>query len=157
MEQHSSIALPTNDGNNGTTTNSTGQPRPRIHRSFSTQPRSKFSLNTSPSNGLVSTNFTHTNSGSHYGNGSISNGPIVTQSGQNSHSTWTSSSINATPNKNAYSTAPIKSVYALNFPLNSSTSNQLLSNSLVRGNVPFSPTSTNPPSLLSTTKLSSSR
>lgn len=156
VQQLSSQSIPTNNVNNGSSTSSTGQPRPRIHRSFSTQPRSKFSLNTCPSNGLVGTNFTHANPAVHCGNGSLPNGPVVTQSGHNSSGTWTSSPFNATTNKNAYSTAPIKAVYALNFPLNSSTSNQLLSNSLVRGNAPFSPTSSNSSSLLTATKTTSS-
>ena len=118
---------------------STGEPRPRTYRSFSTQPRSKFSLN-----GIVGSNFTHSSSYRGENNRTpsnfISNGP---NSSQGVVSLVGSTSV--TSGKNAYSTAPMKAVYALNFPLNSSTSSQLLSNSLVRGNVPFSPTALHPP------------
>ncbi|XP_031573900.1 enhancer of polycomb homolog 1-like [Actinia tenebrosa] len=150
---------PSSETTPGIQSTSTGQPRPRLHRSFSTQPRSKFSLNTSPTNGLIGTNLSHSNLTSH-GNGitrnSLPNGPVVSQSSWPAIGPWTSSStLSSTPNKNVYSTAPIKAVYALNFPLNSSTSSQLLSNSLVRGNAPFSPTSTNSPSSSTANKSSS--
>ncbi|EDO48946.1 predicted protein [Nematostella vectensis] len=120
---------------------SSGQPRPRLHRSFSSQPRSKFSLNTSPSNGKVGLNLSTAS------RHSLPNGPIAgqTQSTLTSYGAWTSNQSGGTPTKSAYSTAPMKAVYALNFPLNSSTSSQLLSNSLVRGNAPFSPTAVNAP------------
>lgn len=103
----------------------TGEPRPRLHRSFSTQQRSKFSLNPTPTNGVVGLNFTHSN----LSRNSLSNGPLSNQGG------YTTGSL--VSKNSAYSTAPMKAVYALNFPVNSGHS---LSNSLVRGNAPFSPT-----------------
>lgn len=105
-----------------------GEPRPRVYRSFSTQQRSKFSLNPTPTNGVVGPNFTH----STLNRSSLLNGPLSNQGG---YTTATLLSKNA-----AYSTAPVKAVYALNFPVNSS---HALSNNLVRGSAPFSPTSHN--------------
>nr|XP_058964958.1 enhancer of polycomb homolog 1-like isoform X1 [Pocillopora verrucosa] len=99
-----------------------GEPRPRLHRSFSTQQRSKFSLNPTPTNGVVGPNFTH----STLNRSSLPNGPLSNQGG---YTTGTLLSKNA-----AYSTAPMKTVYALNFPV---------TNNLVRGSAPFSPTSHN--------------
>ena len=118
---------------------STGEPRPRTYRSFSTQPRSKFSLN-----GFVGSNFTHNSPFRGENSRTISNlvinGPNSAHSGASLIGSSTAGS-----GKNAYSTAPMKAVYALNFPLNSSTSSQLLSNSLVGGNAPFSPTAVQAP------------
>lgn len=108
-----------------------GEPRPRLHRSFSTQPRSKFSLNPTPTNGVVGPNFTHNN----MSRSSLTNGPLSNQGG---YTTGTLLSKNT-----AYSTAPMKAVYALNFPVNSNISGHALSNSLVRGSAPFSPTALN--------------
>ena len=122
-----------------------GEPRARLHRSFSTQPRSKFSLNPPPTNGVVGPNFSRT----HSCRGSLSNGPLSNQGG---FTTGAMCSKNA-----AYSTAPMKAVYALNFPLNSNPSSHLLNNSnVVRGNAPFSPTAVSPPALASS-ELKSSR
>lgn len=107
-----------------------GEPRPRLHRSFSTQQRSKFSLNPTPTNGVVGPNFTHAN----ISRNSLPNGPLSNQGGY---------TTGATVAKNtAYSTAPMKAVYALNFPENSNLSG----NGLVRGNAPFSPTAHHSPS-----------
>lgn len=106
-----------------------GEPRPRLHRSFSTQPRSKFSLNPTPTNGVVGPNFTHNMSRS-----SLPNGPLSNQGG------YTTGTLSK---NSAYSTAPMKAVYALNFPVNSNISGHVLSNSLVRGSAPFSPTALN--------------
>lgn len=108
-----------------------GEPRPRLHRSFSTQPRSKFSLNPTPTNGVVGPNFTHTT----LNRSTLPNGPLSNQGG---YTTGTLLSKNT-----AYSTAPMKAVYALNFPVNSNISGHVLSNSLVRGSAPFSPTAHN--------------
>lgn len=66
---------------------------------------------------------------------SLPNGPLSNQGG---YATGTLLSKNS-----AYSTAPMKAVYALNFPVNSNISGHMLSNSLVRGSAPFSPTALN--------------
>lgn len=114
-----------------------GEPRPRLHRSFSTQQRSKFSLNPTPTNGVVGPNFTHAN----ISRNSLPNGPLSNQGGY---------TTGATVAKNtAYSTAPMKAVYALNFPENSN----LTGNGLVRGNAPFSPTAHHSPSTSSVSRV----
>lgn len=75
-------------------------------------------------------NFTHAN----ISRNSLPNGPLSNQGGY---------TTGATVAKNtAYSTAPMKAVYALNFPENSNLSG----NGLVRGNAPFSPTAHHSPS-----------
>lgn len=102
------------------------EPRPRLHRSFSTQQRSKFSLNSTPTNGVVGPNFTHMN----MSRSSLPNGPL---SNQGAYSTGTLAK------NSAYSTAPMKDVYALNFPENSNLS----AHGIVRGSAPFSPTAHN--------------
>ena len=123
LSSHSSSPVSSTDS--PSVSKQTGEPRPRLHRSFSTQQRSKFSLNPTPTNGVVGLNFTHSN----LSRNSLSNGPLSNQGG------YTTGSL--VSKNSAYSTAPMKAVYALNFPVNSGHS---LSNSLVRGNAPFSPT-----------------
>jgi len=121
LSSHSSSPVSSKDSSSVSKQN--GEPRPRLHRSFSTQPRSKFSLNPTPTNGVVGPNFTHTK----LNRNSLSNGPLSNQSGYTTGTLLTKNS--------AYSTAPMKAVYALNFPVNSN-----ISGHSVRGNAPFSPT-----------------
>ena len=73
---------------------------------------------------MVGLNFTHPN----LNRNALTNGPLSNQGG---YTTGAPTSKNT-----AYSTAPMKSVYALNFPVNSG---HTISNSLVRGSAPFSP------------------
>ena len=75
---------------------------------------------------MVGLNFTHPN----LGRNALTNGPLSNQGG------YTTGALTSNSKNTAYSTAPMKSVYALNFPVNSG---HTISNSLVRGNAPFSP------------------
>lgn len=122
LSSHSSSPVSSNEPQS--VSKQSGEPRPRLHRSFSTQPRSKFSLNPTPTNGVVGPNFTHTN----MSRSSLSNGPLSNQGGYTTGTILTKNS--------AYSTAPVKAVYAMNFPVNSNISGP----ALVRGSAPFSPT-----------------
>lgn len=122
LSSHSSSSVSSTDSPSAS--KQTGEPRPRLHRSFSTQPRSKFSLNPTPTNGVVGLNFTHPN----LGRNALTNGPLSNQGG------YTTGAL--TSKNTAYSTAPMNSVSALNFPVNSG---HTISNSSMRGNAPFSP------------------
>ena len=122
LSSHSSSPVSLNEPQSAS--KQSGEPRPRLHRSFSTQPRSKFSLNPTPTNGVVGPNFTHTN----MSRSSLSNGPLSNQGGYTTGTILTKNS--------AYSTAPMKAVYAMNFPVNSNISGH----ALARGSAPFSPT-----------------
>lgn len=73
---------------------------------------------------MVGLNFTHPN----LGRNALTNGPLSNQGG------YTTGAL--TSKNTAYSTEPMKSVHALNFPVNSG---HTISNSSVRGNAPFSP------------------
>ena len=105
------------------------QPSRKIRRTFSTQPTSTFTLNSSLSNGV------HQNSDctddispvERDKNDVITNGPTV--SNNNSSLLWKG---NSSASRNTFSTAPVKAVYALNFP--STTTNINLTNNVLKGN-----------------------
>lgn len=106
------------------------RPRAKVRRSFSTQPTSKFTLNSGLSNG-VTQNSNNTNPltpAERDKNNVITNGPTVNNN--NSSQLW-NGTTNVSANRNTFSTAPMKAVYALNFPLPSTNSN--FSNNLLKG------------------------
>ena len=106
------------------------RPRAKVRRSFSTQPTSKFTLNSGLSNGVPpNTNLTNPLTPVERDkNDVITNGPTVNNN--NSSQLW-NGTANVSANKNTFSTAPMKAVYALNFPLPSTNSN--LPNNLLKG------------------------
>jgi hypothetical protein len=105
------------------------RPRAKVRRSFSTQPTSKFTLNSGLSNGVTqNSNFTHPlTSAERDKNNVISNGPTV----NNNNSQLWNGTTNVSANRNTFSTAPMTAVYELNFPLAPTNSN--VSNSLLKG------------------------
>lgn len=109
------------------------RPRAKVRRTFSTQPTSKFTLNSGLSNGVTSAQNTKLANPltpvERDKSDGITNGPTVNNN--NSTQLW-NGTANISTNRNTFSTAPMKAVYALNFPLPSTNSN--FSNNLLKGN-----------------------
>jgi hypothetical protein len=105
------------------------RPRAKVRRSFSTQPTSKFTLNSGLSNGVIenSSLINPLTPVERDKNAVITNGTTV----NNNNSQLWNGTTNASANRNTFSTAPMKAVYALNFPMASTNSN--LSNNLLKG------------------------
>ena len=112
------------------------KPRAKVRRSFSTQPTSKFTLNSGLSNGVNhNPNFTNPlNPGERDKSEVMTNGPTVNNN--NSSQLW-NGTTNVSTNRNSFSTAPMKAVYALNFPLPSTNSPSNFSNNLLKGSNKF--------------------
>ena len=106
------------------------RPRAKVRRTFSTQPTSKFTLNSGLSNGVThNSNLTNPLTRVERDkNDVITNGPTVNNN--NPSQLW-NGTANVSANRNTFSTAPMKAVYALNFPLPSTNSN--FSNNLLKG------------------------
>ena len=115
------------------------RPRAKVRRSFSTQPTSKFTLNSGLSNGITpNSSFTNPLTPAERDkNEVITNGPVVDNN--NSSQLW-NGTTNVSANRNTFSTAPMKAVYALNFPLPSTNSN--ISNNVLKGSNKYGTLST---------------
>lgn len=110
------------------------KPRAKVRRTFSTQPTSKFTLNSGFSNGVIPphTNFVSpTDINERDKRDVIPNGPTVNNN--NSMQISWNGTTSLTPHKNIFSTAPMKAVYALNFPQSSGNASVILSNNLFKG------------------------
>ena len=114
------------------------RPRAKVRRTFSTQPTSKFTLNSGLSNGVTqNSNFTNPLTPSERDkNNVIANGPTV----NNNNSQLWNGTTNVSANRNTFSTAPMKAVYALNFP--SAPTNSNGSNNLLKGSNKYGTLST---------------